>query len=211
MLRNALLLTRLMATPVCGQIILLKFIKNSAIKSIFVYPRFSMKRRAKILKFWTEFSHRNYFGYEIHRFHVQNHIFVSTTLKRINANRKIEKLRDLLIKTIISKIQNFLNFPNIFFSLYVSLTISGERSWRLRHKDETYQNSPSAIFRTARRSRSTGGTSSHSRPPLVQAPTYSPTGPSGFLNFTNCTASPLKVSTWTHFLQKWYSNFSKKN
>lgn len=60
----------------------------------------------------------------------------------------------------------------------------------------TYQNSPSAIFLTANRSLSIAGTSSHSSPPLAQAPTYSPPGPRGFLNFTNCTASPPKVSTY---------------
>lgn len=60
-----------------------------------------------------------------------------------------------------------------------------------------YQNSPSAIFLTANRSLSITGTSSHSRPPLAQAPTYSPPGPRGFLNFTNCTASPPNVSTYT--------------
>lgn len=48
-----------------------------------------------------------------------------------------------------------------------------------------HQNSPSAMFLTAKRSLSIGGTSSHSRPPLAQAPTYSLPGPRGFLNFTN--------------------------
>jgi len=73
--------------------------------------------------------------------------------------------------------------------------ILAEHSCRLQMP--THQNSPSAIFLTANRSLSIAGTSSHSRPPLAQAPTYSPPGPRGFLNFTNCTASPPKVSTYT--------------